>query len=138
MIMQRFFKSLSAASLIALFTMAASPSQAGQISADVPFSFTVNSSTSLPPGVYTLNSSGTGTILVRGATGAAFSITNRVETRGQDEAKLVFHKYGDTYILRQVWMGGGVGRELPRPRLERELMERKAAERSQTVTVAAR
>jgi hypothetical protein len=77
-------------------------------------------------------------VLVRGASGAAFSVTNRLESRGESQAKLVFHKYGDTYILRQVWMGDGTGRELPRTRLERELMERKVAGAPERVIVAAR
>ena len=136
---KRIFKTLWAGALIALFTAVASPSQAGQISAKVPFSFTVNGATELPPGVYTLSTDGPqGTVLVRGASRAAFSITNRLESRGSADAKLVFHKYGDTYILRQVWMGGGSGRELPRGRLERELMERKVAGSTEHVTVAAR
>jgi hypothetical protein len=133
----RIFKSLGAASLIALFTVAASPSSAAEISANVPFSFSVNGA-DLPPGVYTLSTGGTqGTVLVRGATGAAFAIGNRLEDRRQDDCKLVFHKYGDTYILRQVWTGGGTGRELPRTQRERDLAERKMAGDAQPVIVAA-
>jgi hypothetical protein len=136
---KRIFKSLPAVSLLALFMAAASPSQAAEVSADVPFSFTVNGAT-LPPGTYTVSTSGAlGSVLVRGATGSAFAISNRLDTNGSDDCKLVFHKYGDTYILRQIWMGGGsTGRELPRPRLERELMEQKAASRTQQVNIAAK
>lgn len=135
----RTFKTITAGALLAAFTAAATPSQAGQITAKVPFSFSVNSSAPLPPGDYTLSTTdGLGTVLVRGATGASFSVTNRMDSRGEDTPKLVFHKYGDTYILRQVWMGGGVGRALPRPRLERELQERKVAGTLQPVTVAAK
>jgi hypothetical protein len=136
---KRNVKTLWAAALIAVFTAAASPSQAGQVSCKVPFSFTVNSAKTLPLGEYTLTSTGPlGTVLVRGASGAAFSVTNRLESRGESQAKLVFQKYGDTYILRQVWMGDGTGRELPRTRLERELMERKVAGAPERVIVAAR
>jgi len=40
----------------------------------------------------------------------------------QDEAKLVFHKYGDQYFLSQIWTtGDATGRELLMPRLERQL-----------------
>ena len=135
---KRIFKSLSAASLVALFMVAASPSQAGEVSADVPFSFTVNGAT-LPPGTYTIATSGPlSSVLVRGNTQSAFAISNRLDTKGQGDCKLVFHKYGDTYILRQIWMGNGSGRELPRPRLERELMEQKVASRAGNVTVAAK
>jgi hypothetical protein len=134
----RIFRTLGAASLVALFTVAASPSQAGDISAKVPFSFTVNGSKSLPPGQYTLSTSGAvGTMLVRSANDGAFSTTSRLQSRNQDEPKLVFHKYGDTYVLRQVWLGGGVGRELPQSRFERELAERKMTSNIESVTVAA-
>lgn len=132
-------KTLWAAALIALFTAAASPTQAGQVQVQVPFSFSVNSATTLPPGVYTLATTDVlGTVLVRGASGRAFSITNRLESQQQRDAKLVFHKYGDNYILRQVWMGNGEGRALPRTRLERELMEQKVAGSHELVTIAAR
>jgi hypothetical protein len=136
---KRNVKTLFAAALIALFTAAASPSQAGQVNCRVPFSFAVKSDKTLPPGLYTLTSSGpVGTVLVRGAGGAVFSISNRLESRTDSQAKLVFHKYGDTYILRQVWMGDGTGRELPRTRLERELAERKLAGVPERIVVAAR
>jgi len=132
-------KTLLAVALIAMFTAAASPGQASQVQCDVPFSFSVNSATTLPPGVYTLaTTDALGTVLVRGTTGSAFSITNRLESRQQEDAKLVFHKYGDRYILRQVWLGNGNGRQLPRTRLERELMEQKVAGSRELVTIAAR
>ena len=132
-------KTLWAAALLALFTAAASPIQASQVQCKVPFSFSVNSTKMLPPGDYTLSTTDAlGTVLVRGASGAAFSVTNRLESRQQENAKLVFHKYGDRYILRQVWLGGGNGRELPRTRLERELMEQKVAGNYELVTIAAR
>jgi hypothetical protein len=137
--MRNRIKTLWAASLIALFTASASPTQASQVQCQVPFSFSVNSATTLPPGVYTLaTTDALGTVLVRGASGRAFSITNRLESRQQRDAKLVFHKYGDNYILRQVWLGNGDGRELPRTRLERELMEQKVAGSRELVTIAAR
>ena len=132
-------KTLWAAALIAMFTAAASPTQASQVQCKVPFSFSVNSTKTLPPGDYTLSTTDAlGTVLVRGASGAAFSITNRLESRQQENAKLVFHKYGDRYILRQVWLGSGTGRELPRTSLERELMEQKVAGSHELVTIAAR
>jgi hypothetical protein len=135
---KRNVKTLWAAALIAMFTAAASPSQAGQVSCKVPFSFAVNSAKTLPPGEYTLSSTGPlGTVLVRGASGGVFSTTNRLESRTETEAKLVFHKYGDTYILRQVWMGNGTGRELPRTQLERDLMERKVAGGLQRIVIVA-
>jgi hypothetical protein len=134
---KRIFKSLSAASLVALFMAVASPSQAGQLSVDVPFTFTVNGAT-LPPGTYTVDTTGPlSSVLVRGNTESAFATSNKLDTNGSYDSKLVFHKYGDTYILRQIWMAG-TARELPRPRLERELMEQKLASRADKVNIAAK
>ena len=132
------FKSIPAVALLALFATAASPSQAADLTADVPFSFSVNGAT-LPPGTYTVGASGAlGSVIVRGSTGSALALSNRLDTNGNSDCKLVFHKYGDTYILRQIWTGGGVARELPRPRQERELMEQKVASQKQQVIVAAK
>ena len=40
----------------------------------------------------------------------------------QMAAKLVFHRYGNTYFLSQIWMAGeSMGRELPKTREERAL-----------------
>ena len=44
------------------------------------------------------------------------------------ETKLVFHRYGDQYVLREVWTGEGVGRELPESRFEREVLEEAVGE----------
>jgi len=48
------------------------------------------------------------------------SLTNRLESPTQNEAKAVFEKDGDEYILREAWMGGGVGRQLLLPRTDGE------------------
>jgi hypothetical protein len=40
----------------------------------------------------------------------------------QMNAKLVFHRYGSTYFLSQIWMAGeSIGRELPKTRGERAI-----------------
>lgn len=40
----------------------------------------------------------------------------------QMTAKLVFHRYGNTYFLSQIWMAGeSIGRELPKTRGERAI-----------------
>ena len=40
----------------------------------------------------------------------------------QMNAKLVFHRYGNTYFLSQIWMAGeSTGRELPKTRQERAI-----------------
>ena len=47
------------------------------------------------------------------------STLNLESNKRSDEAKLVFHKYGDRYYLAQVWTDGYSGRELVKSRGER-------------------
>jgi len=55
------------------------------------------------------------------------SDAGRAKYEYEAQARLVFHRYGNTYFLSQVWMAGsGAGRELLKTRqeraIERELM----------------
>jgi hypothetical protein len=101
-----------ATSLMAVLAGVSIPAEAAQVSCRVPFSFTVNGST-LPPGIYYVSTEVTQDLLaIRGDRGFAFAIANYIESGGGTEAKLVFHKYGDQYYLREVWWGGRSGREL--------------------------
>ena len=53
--------------------------------------------------------------------------TDAVQTRTFHRAELVFHRYGNTYFLYEIWTPGeNVGRELPTSRAERRL-ERESA-----------
>ena len=92
--------------------------RADAIRCQVPFSFTVHGKT-LPPGTYTFSDESQA-LLVRGYTDGAVALTNRLESRTEDDAKAVFEKDSDEYILTETWMGGGVGRELLRPRTNGE------------------
>ncbi len=126
---KRLLKGIWAASLVAVLAVFSMPVEAAEIAVKIPFSFTVNGAV-LPPGTYTI-SNGQSALFVRGFGHGAVVLTNRLESLKDTDAKLVFDKYGDQYALRQAWMGGGNGRELPRPRLERELAD---AARSGEVT----
>ena len=55
----------------------------------------------------------------------------------QEETKLIFHRYGGQYFLSQIWTpGDNTGRELLKPRLERELAKNPAEQR--TIALIAR
>jgi hypothetical protein len=92
---------------------------AADIRANVPFSFTVNKRV-LPPGAYTVSNNNTA-LLVRGATSGAVTLGQAAQSATSTSPKLVFHRYGDEYILREVWMGSGSGHLLPESRREHEL-----------------
>src|SRR5262249_8841267 len=104
---------------IAALALVASSAHAADISCNVPFSFSVGKAT-LPAGHYAVSTTGTGALIFRGVQTGPISLTNRLESRKQTDAKMVFYRYGDRYVLREVWTGGGAGRELLQPRQESE------------------
>jgi hypothetical protein len=93
---------------------------AGDIRANVPFSFTVNKKV-LPPGTYNVTSGTAHSLLIRGYGSAAVAMGQHAESATSTSPKLVFHRYGDEYILREVWMGRASGYQLPQTSREREL-----------------
>jgi hypothetical protein len=137
MMRTRLFKHAWAAGLVAALVAISVPTHAAELSIAIPFSFVVNGRT-LPPGTYDLSTERS-VLLILDSRGGQAVLTMRLESREHDGAKLIFHKYGDLYILRQVWTGAGAGREIPRPALERELLEtrRGTASAFERVTLAA-
>ena len=127
-------KAFWAATLLAAVAALSVPAaQAGEVRAKIPFSFTVNHKT-LPPGTYNV-SNNSATLLVSGVHDGALAITNALLGDRSTGAKLVFHRYGDQYILREVWMGSGNGRVLPAPRMEREIASRSASAEFERVEI---
>jgi hypothetical protein len=94
-----------------------------ELRCQIPFSFVVNAKT-LPPGNYHVDVDvAHGMVELRDLSHGAFALGIGLDDPRTLETKLVFHRYGDQYVLREVWTGGGLGRELPEPRLERALAE---------------
>jgi len=111
---------------------APAPVAAADIRANVPFSFTVDKKV-LPPGTYNVTNSAAHSLLIRGFATGAVILSQPTDSATSTSPKLVFHRYGDEYILREVWMGSGSGHKLPETRREREL----AAGRSGAATASA-
>jgi hypothetical protein len=119
-VMRKFLKTAGAATLMGVLATLAVTADAAQIRAQVPFSFEVNHKV-LPAGTYTVDTSVASGILVRGETsGAVVMSTPTYSANGSP--KLVFHRYGDEYILREVWLGTN-GKLLPESKRERELAQ---------------
>ena len=116
-------KVFSAFALIAAFCVAAQAQPA--LIVKVPFDFVVCNSR-LTAGEYTVTIDNFKTIvLVRGEHGdsAVMALSMAAHTgRITQQTKLVFNRYGDRYVLSQVWpAGSNDGRELPPSKMEREL-----------------
>jgi hypothetical protein len=111
---------------LALASAAVANGQSGrQVTAQVPFDFIVAERT-LRSGQYELrNANDAGDVLaIRSADGKsqAMRLTSPVIANGNQDmnAKLVFHRYGSTYFLSQVWLAGrSTGRELAKTKQER-------------------
>jgi len=98
-----------------------------RVVADIPFEFIVADKT-LPSGNYEVRAmfdNGHG-LLIRSRDGSASAmrITNPVIGHGTEtKSKLVFHRYGKTYFLAQVWNGDPDGVQLRKCSRERALQK---------------
>jgi hypothetical protein len=96
-----------------------------RVVADVPFEFIVADRT-LPSGNYSVSTmfdNGHG-LLIRSRDGKASAVrisTPLIGNGKESKARLVFHRYGQTYFLAQVWNGDPNGLELRRCNKERAL-----------------
>ncbi len=121
----RKFTVLSFLLMLAAVTVSAQSERIRVI--NIPFSFIVGEKT-LPAGEYTVepNRKDSDNVwLVQSKEGHASALfsTNTVRaSETQEEARLVFHRYGGQYFLSQIWtQGETAGRELLIQRLERQL-----------------
>jgi hypothetical protein len=118
--------------LLAVALMAAVGTASGQsrqkLIANVPFDFIVGDQV-LDAGRYTVNAVGIAgdALAIQGADGNnAIRLSYANQSHANKTARLVFHRYGNTYFLSQVWQGvDNVGRQLLKSReelaMEREL-----------------
>jgi hypothetical protein len=107
----------------------ASVNAQSQRTLNIPFSFNVGHK-SLPAGEYIVQPNRTDSQnvwLLKMKDGSAKVAFTTVSARAEvvpGKTKLVFHKYDNQYFLSQVWTpGNNSGRELRRPRAERELLK---------------
>jgi hypothetical protein len=95
-----------------------------RMAAKVPFDFVV-ADKELRAGEYsvgTMSQAGDLIGITNERGDAALRNTSPRERRGRLDAKLVFHRYGSTYFLSQVWMAGeATGREIAKSKQERAI-----------------
>jgi hypothetical protein len=113
-----------------LLVAACASAQSLKVTANVPFGFGVDKA-ALPAGAYSIesiSSSASKTLLIRNKDARIQMLTlpNSAEQLNSSAATcLVFHRYGDTYFLAQVWVAGDKsGREFKMGRREAEVASR--------------
>jgi len=114
---------VSAALLLAAANSVAQ-TKAGDLVADIPFAFVVADRT-LPPGHYIVNRLNDNLGIHAGQNPNLFVPTHSAQRpAGENTSKMVFHRYGDTYFLEEVWVGSSsIGRALFPSRAEHKLKE---------------
>jgi hypothetical protein len=118
----QLLKGLAPATLLALLAVGSVPVEAAEVRATIPFDFVLQGKT-MPRGTYNVSDT-RGVLSVWNANAhgtGAFVQTIAVQSQRDRSPRLVFHRYGDQYYLRQAWTRGGSGREIPTQRQEREL-----------------
>ena len=103
--------------------------QSSQSKANVPFDFTVGSKT-LASGNYAVDSATAGGECVRvsniEAKGSAARLTTPLNGTSKHD-KMVFHRYGQSYFLAEIWTdGGSQGRQLTKSKQERAIEKENA------------
>jgi hypothetical protein len=112
--------------VIGLLAVSAAVAQTkpGDVIVNVPFSF-VAANHQMEPGRYIVTPQGSGVLRIfdpKDSKNQTFVTVHNVESRIPTNAKLVFHRYGESYFLAQVWTGNAdTGREVPKSKAEKEV-----------------
>jgi len=120
----------------------AQTSGSARLVASVPFEFSV-ANTTLPAGEYIVSFTNPATLgralRITSKDGAQSVLIQTSNTIGkiQDNARLVFHRYGDQYFLAQAWMAADdTGMNVQKSRGEKDIQRRLAGTKTKPETVA--
>lgn len=116
-----------------MFTLVIAGSAEGRMMMiNIPFDFTVGNK-SLPAGHYTVGRTSGATVeslTIRNDeknTSVATVTYSGNRVKEGTPAKLVFHRYGDTYFLSEVWgQGSDAARQLPKSSAERDFEKKRS------------
>ena len=113
--------------VLGLLLVAACANAQTNVTAKVPFDFVVGKAT-LPASDYSIQgiSSGNANLLVirnQKASGGMIVLSNAAQSASAStDTRLVFHRYGDSYFLSQIWTAGdSSGRQLKVSPREQEM-----------------
>jgi hypothetical protein len=122
----RMLGAIAAALLAAVSTASA---QMVDVVANVPFEFRVGNDT-MPRAVYHISraTQGSGALMLRSDHKGVMVLTRQgAPYRRLENPKLVFHRIGDQYFLREVQLVGSSALELPETKAEREALQQIAS-----------
>ena len=110
-----------------------------RVTSKVPFSFIVSGRT-CPAGPYALQAQSYQNFeYLKNLRGKCSLFVNSrrilLEPAGNAHARLIFHRYGNSYFLSQVWNGQGTGSVLPVSERERKMQELTSAPAVATAAV---
>ncbi len=111
--------------LVLALTVNVAFAQSKSATADVPFAFTVNDS-AMAAGHYTITEVSDRVLQIRDDdNNSVMVIAQREESVKPQKSQLVFHKYGERYVLAEIWSDsaghGGEGIQLPAGKMEQEM-----------------
>lgn len=112
--------------VIGLLAVSAAVAQTkpGDVIVNIPFSFVV-ANHQMQPGRYIVTPMTYGVLRIfdsQDSKNQTLVSVHSVESTSATSAKVVFHRYGDSYFLAQVWTGNGdIGREVPKSKAEKEI-----------------
>ena len=140
--MTKQFVGFLAVAALAVSVAAPLSAQSVRVIANIPFEFSVGNST-LPAGEYTVLPASTPYVIrIRneetnaGLLTATNGLMSMVHSQAS-AARLIFNRYGDHYVLSQIWGGYGSGVELPKSRTERELAKTASTNRVEILAMLA-
>jgi hypothetical protein len=116
---------VAVAFLVCMVTAGGCYAQRPSLVVNIPFAFHAGDKT-LPAGEYRVESVATGEgilhrIQCTDRHGLAIVPSLAVEPKsGPSEARLIFHRYGDSYFLSEIWTGEREGRQLFESKGEKE------------------
>ena len=113
---------------IALVAVAAVQAQDRTVAANVPFSFYMGGS-AMPQGSYKVDELSNAIVSLRSKDSIKSVTTHEIAGKQQVEpARLVFHRYGDSYFLAEIWGGhASIGQAVAASPREKELAQNGAA-----------
>jgi len=120
---KQLWKTLGFLAAVLATSTALGQNNRGDTIADIPFAFTVANHT-VPAGHYNVTRLGETTLRISSPHGqGTVVLTHAVAGKApESKGKMVFHRYGESYFLSEVWVAdNGTGRKIFQSRAEEKL-----------------